>query len=217
MHDPLVEQYVVLLLTANKYVLLGDRDPNTFGLLGYCLEKMGNVVPAEMAYMEALAGDPTNGDWMEGLLRIYIQGKQVARAESLVKNLIKARPTEARFWLTYANILLVDHRKLEAIALLETAVGTGVAGVDEMNLLADLYAEQKLIPEAVAIYQKVLVPGSRAGRAEAPATCRGAGRRPPLAAGRGCPRQAAAAAHSPRRNHLPPDPSRHPGRTEEMG
>ena len=119
-----------------------------------------------MAYMQALSGDPTNGDWMEGLLRIYIQGKQIARAESLVKNLIKEHPKEARFWLTYANILLVDHRKLEAMALLETAVGTGVAGVDEMSLLADLYAEQKLIPEAVAIYQKILVP-LRTGRAQA--------------------------------------------------
>jgi tetratricopeptide (TPR) repeat protein len=163
----------VLYYTAEKFtdaipcfaqaVSLGDRDPNTFGLLGYSLEKMGNVVPAEMAYMQALAADPTNGDWMEGLLRIYIQGRQVERAESLVKNLIKASPTEARFWLTYANILIVDHRKLEAIALLETAAGTGVAGVDELNLLADLYAEQKLIPEAVAIYQKILVPAPELG------------------------------------------------------
>jgi tetratricopeptide (TPR) repeat protein len=147
----------------SKSVALGDREPVTFGLLGYCLEKMGNVVPAEMAYMQALAGDPTNGDWMEGLLRIYIQGKQNDRAGSLVRNLIKERPTEARYWLTYANILLADHRKLEAIALLEASAGTGVAGVDELNLLADLYAEQKLIPEAVAIYQKILVPAPELG------------------------------------------------------
>jgi tetratricopeptide (TPR) repeat protein len=150
------EKFTDAIPCFSKAVTLGDRDPNTFGLLGYCLEKMGNVVPAEMAYMQALSGDPTNGDWMEGLLRIYIQGKQIARAESLVKNLIKARPKEARFWLTYANILLVDRRKLEAIALLETCAGTGVAGVDELSLLADLYAEQKLVPEAVATYQKVL-------------------------------------------------------------
>jgi predicted Zn-dependent protease len=93
---------------------------------------------------------------MEGLLRIYIQGKQYGRAESLVKNLIKERPRETRYWLTYANILLEANRKLEAIAVLEAAVGTGVAGPDELNLLADLYAEQRLVPEAVAIYQRIL-------------------------------------------------------------
>ena len=157
------EKFTEAIPCFSKAVTLGDRDPNTFGLLGYSLEKMGNVVPAEMAYMQALSGDPTNGDWMEGLLRIYIQGKQIARAESLVKNLIKTHPKEARFWLTYANILLADHRKLEAMALLESAVGTVVAGVDEMNLLADLYAEQKLVPEAVAIYEKILVPSPELG------------------------------------------------------
>jgi predicted Zn-dependent protease len=156
----------VLYYTSDKFaqaipcfstaVTLGDRDPATFGLLAYCLERQGNIVPAEMAYMQALAGEPANPNWMEGLLRIYIQGKQYGRAESLVKNLIKERPKETRYWLTYANVLLEGNRKLEAIAVLEAAVGTGVAGPDELNLLADLYAEQRLVPEAVAIYQKVL-------------------------------------------------------------
>jgi tetratricopeptide (TPR) repeat protein len=155
----------ILYYTVNKFaeaipcfsqaVTLGDRDPTTFGLLAYCLERMGNVVPAEMAYMQALSGDPTSANWMEGLLRIYIQGKQYGRAESLVKNLIKEHPQEAKYWLTYANILLGENRKLEAIAILEASVGTGVAGLDELNLLADLYAEQGLVPEAVTIYQKI--------------------------------------------------------------
>ena len=146
-----------------KAVTLGDRDPATFGLLGYSLEQLGHVVPAEMAYMQALSGDPNNVDWMEGLLRIYLQGRQLARAESLLSNLIKGHPTETRYWLALANILLEQNRKLQAIALLEAAVGTGVAGPDELNLLGDLYAEQKLIPEAVAIYQKVLVPSPALG------------------------------------------------------
>ena len=156
----------VLYYTSDKFaqaipcfstaVTLGDRDPATFGLLAYSLERQGNIVPAEMAYMQALSGEPANPNWMEGLLRIYIEGKQYGRAESLVKNLIKERPKETRYWLTYANVLLEGNRKLEAIAVLEAAVGTGVAGPDELNLLADLYAEQRLVPEAVTICQKVL-------------------------------------------------------------
>jgi tetratricopeptide (TPR) repeat protein len=147
----------------SKSITLGDHEPSTFGLLGYCLERTGNLVAAEMSYMQAMAGDPTNGDWMEGLLRIYVLGKQYDRAESLVKNLIKGHPKEARFWMTYANILLARNKKLEAIAVLEASQGAGAAGVEELNLLADLYAEQQLIPEAVAIYQKVLVPSPQLG------------------------------------------------------
>jgi tetratricopeptide (TPR) repeat protein len=141
----------------SKAVELGDRDSSTFGFLGYSLQKEGDLVSAEMAYMQALSGDPGNADWKEGLLGICIEGKQFARAESLVKNLIKEKPDDTRYWLTYANILIAEGRKLEAIAILETAAGAGFANTEELTLLGDLYAEQNLVPEAAAIYQKVLV------------------------------------------------------------
>ena len=142
----------------SKAVTLGDKDPTTFGLLGYSLEQVGNIVSAEMAYMQALAGAPDNADWKEGLLRIYIQGRQFGRAEPLVKTLINEDPKATRFWLAYSNILLAQERRLEAAAVLEAAVGAGVAGPEELVLLGDLYAEQKLVPEALAIYARVLEP-----------------------------------------------------------
>jgi tetratricopeptide (TPR) repeat protein len=157
-------RYTEAIPCFSKAVVLGDRDPSTFGLLGFCLEKEGNVVSSEMAYMQALSGDPANSDWKEGLLRIYIEGKQFGRAESLVATLIKEKPTETRFWLTYSSVLLSQGRKIEAAVLLETAVGIGVAGAEEMLLLGDLYADQDLVAEAVAIYGKV--PGPERDRGE---------------------------------------------------
>lgn len=147
----------------SKAITLGDRETATFGLLGFSLEQTGNIVSAEMAYMQALASDPANGDWKEGLLRIYIQGRQYGRAEWLVKTLIKERPQENRFWLTYANILLADGRKLAALAVLEGCAGIGIAGTDELTLLGDLYAEQSLYPEALAIYARILKPAPETG------------------------------------------------------
>jgi tetratricopeptide (TPR) repeat protein len=147
----------------SKAVELGDRDSSTFGLLGYSLQKEGDLVSAEMAYMQALSGDPASVDWKEGLLQICIDGKQFTRAESIVKNLIKEKPDDSRYWLTYANILIAEGRKLEATVLLETASGAGVANVEELTLLGDLYAEQNMVPEAAAIYQKVLVPSPEIG------------------------------------------------------
>ena len=67
-----------------------------------------------MAYTQALAGDRANLDWKEGLLRIFVDGKQYGRAEPLVKNLIKVHPAEKRFWLTYASVLVAEGRKIEA-------------------------------------------------------------------------------------------------------
>jgi tetratricopeptide (TPR) repeat protein len=147
----------------SKAVVLGDREPSTFGLMGYCLERQDNPIAAEMAYMQALGGDPANSDWKEGLLRIYIAAKQYGRAEPLVRSLIKERPTEARLWLNYAGLLLADQRKLEAMAVLETAQAAGAAGPDEFALLGDLYAEQGLAAEAAAAYTKVLGPARARG------------------------------------------------------
>ncbi len=147
----------------SKAMSLGDRDPSTLGLLGYCLETQGDLVPAEAAYLQAASTDPTNTDWQEGLLRIYIKGKEYGRAEPLVRSLIKEKPTETALWLDYASILISDHRKLEAIAILETAEAAGAADPDEMSLLGDLYAEQGLAPEAAAAYAKLLGPARARG------------------------------------------------------
>jgi tetratricopeptide (TPR) repeat protein len=148
----------------SKAVELGDRDSTTFGLLGYCLQRNGDLVSAEMAYMQALGGDPANVDWKEGLLEICIGGKQFTRGESLVKNLIKERPTDTRYWLTYANILLSEDRKVDATVVLETAVNMGITSTDELTLLGDLYADQNLIPEAGAVYAKVLATAPEIGQ-----------------------------------------------------
>jgi len=139
----------------SKSVSLGDRDPTTFGLLGYSLEREGNLIAAEVAYMQALSGDPNKTDWQEGLLRLCMEGGQWVRAEGIARMLIKSRPTETRFWLVLANILQADNRKVDAMAVLETCVGAGVAGTEETLLLGDLYAEHGLGIEAAASYARV--------------------------------------------------------------
>jgi len=92
-----------------------------------------------------------------------VQGQQLVRAEAIARTLIKAKPAEARLWMILANVLLTGHRKLEAIAVLELAAGTGVASAEELVLLGDLYAEQKLNREALAIYTKLLKPEPATG------------------------------------------------------
>ncbi len=162
----------VLYYTSGRYadavpcfsqaVALGDREPVTFGLMGYCLEKEGNTVSAEMAYLQALNADPANTDWKEGLLRIYFDGRQFGRAEPLVRSLIKSKPAEARYWLDYAAILVAERRKVEAMVVLEEAATVGAAGPEEFSLLGDLYAEQNLAAQAIAVYGKI----QGAGRAQ---------------------------------------------------
>ena len=137
----------------SKAVVLGDHDSSTFGLLGYCLEKQGDLISAEMAYMQALSGEPSNSDWKDGLLRIYIAGKQYGRAEALIRTLVKEKPAEKQYWLSYVNILLTQSRKFEAAVILDTAASASLLGPEDLVLLGDLYAEQHLVSDAIRIYQ----------------------------------------------------------------
>lgn len=141
-----------------KSVALGDRDSMTLGLLGYSLERTQNTIAAEQAYIQAIAAAPGNGDWKEGLLRIYLDGRQYGRAESILRSLIGEKPTEARYWRSYAEMLVADRRKVEAMAVLEAAEAVGAAGPDEWTLLGDLFAEQNLARDATAAYKNVLQP-----------------------------------------------------------
>ena len=54
-------RYTEAVPCSSRAVVLGDREPLTFGLLGYSLEKEGNLVSAEMAYMQVWAVIPPIG------------------------------------------------------------------------------------------------------------------------------------------------------------
>jgi len=153
------EKYAEAAKCFSKTVSLGDRSPSTFGLLGYCLEKVGNSVGAEAAYLQAVAGDMEQTDWTEGLLRIYQDGRQFARAEPLVKQLLQVKPRDGRYWSAYANILVGMDRRLEAVACLETARSLGIADDAMLLFLGDLLSEQNLVPEALEAFAAV-GPGS---------------------------------------------------------
>jgi tetratricopeptide (TPR) repeat protein len=146
-----------------KAVALGDRDAGTFGLMGYCLAREGDPVAAEMAYLQALALAPENTDWVQGLVAIYQQSKQYARAEPLAKRLIQLKPQDGGSWLLYANLLLSQDEKVEAVAVLETASSMNIIDEDGLLLLGDLYAEQRFYPEATATYEKAMARDPKLG------------------------------------------------------
>jgi tetratricopeptide (TPR) repeat protein len=149
------ERYAEAVPCFTKAITLGGGEPRMFGLLGFCQFKAGNPLAAEAAYMQAYLLDSSNGDWIEGLLSSYLESRQFARAETLLRQLIRLRPRESRFWLLLGNVILSQERKLDAIAQLETAVSLEVLEPDGMMMLGDLYAEQKMHAEAVQTYQRL--------------------------------------------------------------
>ncbi len=140
----------------SQTIALGNRQAEIYGFIGYCLGKINNQYAAEAAYQQALAIEPFNVDWIEGILNLQLNSKQFDRVESLLKQLILIESRNEAHWLLYANVLVQLDRRVEAIGLLQTAVGLGLDNEDSLVMLGDLCAEQKFISEAMESYNSLM-------------------------------------------------------------
>jgi tetratricopeptide (TPR) repeat protein len=151
-----VERYPEAVTAFGKAVELGDATAETSGMLAYALQRTGNSVGAEMAYLRALSTAPEDADWIDGLGGLYIETRQYGRAEPLVRRLIELQPTEPRHWQDLAGLLLAQDRPTEAIVVLESARGLGVANEEMVVQLGDLYEQEHLHPEALGVYRDLI-------------------------------------------------------------
>ncbi len=151
-----MERYSEAIPCFTEVISLGNRDARTFGLLGYSLQRSGNPLVAEMAYMQALTSKPKDPQLIEGLLKLYLESGQTNRAEAMLKQLIRLNPGDGRNYLLYANTLYDDGRPLEAVIMLEVAAGLDRLDTDGVLFLANLYAEMDFHREAVSAYRRVI-------------------------------------------------------------
>jgi tetratricopeptide (TPR) repeat protein len=157
------ERYADAVPCFTKAITLGDMQARLYGLLAFSLLKSGSPVASEFAYMQAYTLDPANVDWIQGLLSAYLDAKQYASAETLLRKLVTLKPRETRFWMTLANVLVNESRKLDAAATLETAASLGLLDADGREVLGDLYTELELYPEAVSVYSALATTDPKLG------------------------------------------------------
>jgi tetratricopeptide (TPR) repeat protein len=73
----------------------------------------------------------------------------------LLKQLVRLKPKDSRFWLLLGNVVLSQDRPLDAIAQLEIAHSLGVLEPEGVLILGDLYASSDMNPEAVRVFQSI--------------------------------------------------------------
>lgn len=140
----------------SQAVELGDNTTDTLGLMAYALQRTGNPVAAEMAYLRALSAAPENVDWIEGLCGLYVESEQFARAESLARQLVRLQPREVRHWLQLAGTLIARERRSDAAIVLESARALQIANTELLLQLGDLYAQQLFTAEAALAYREAM-------------------------------------------------------------
>lgn len=157
------ESYADAIPCLSKAIELGDSEARTLGVLAFCLREEGNYIASEMCYMQAVAVEPQNSDWTEGLLAIALDTEQYARAEAYVRQLLKQKPEAREKWMLLASLLVKQGRRVEATAILETASSLDYADTEGLLLLGDLCAELHLNNEAITAYSKAISSGTDQG------------------------------------------------------
>jgi tetratricopeptide (TPR) repeat protein len=138
-----------------KVTATGDRDVQTLSLLAYCMDRTGRPIGAEMNYVQALGIDPDHIDSLRGLMSMSFNNGQHARAEELLKQLIRLDPKDRQNWTTYGSLLIAQDRPIEAIGLLESAAALDFVDNAGLILLCDLYTEQGFQVEASRAFERL--------------------------------------------------------------
>src|SRR5690606_28380075 len=95
------------------------------GQLAYLNLTLYGPFSAISEYQQAMALEPDNIQWQQGLLAALTQAKMYEAAEALLQDLLAKRPTAADLWLNQAALALHQNEFQQALASLEMAILLG--------------------------------------------------------------------------------------------
>lgn len=137
-HADLAQLYMLTdrPLLAREYfanaVAFGANEAHIHGQLGYLNLTHFGPYSAIAAYEQAMALEPENGQWQQGLLASLSQARMYQSAEALIEDLLARRPEEPDLWLNKAAIAMEQDDIAEALASMEMAL---LLGDDDRNNL----------------------------------------------------------------------------------
>ncbi|TMO67802.1 tetratricopeptide repeat protein [Pseudoalteromonas aurantia] len=134
-----------------RAVELGAKEAEVYGQLGYLNLTQYGPFSAITAYQQALAIEPDNKQWQQGLFISLTQAKMFDAAQALLTDLITKEPDNSQFWLDQAVLQLEQSRNAEALASLEMAILLGDKRVNNLKIAAQLHLQRDSFPRAVEL------------------------------------------------------------------
>lgn len=135
---------------------LGGNDALSYGLLGYAYSSVENHLSAESAYRMAILLDSATLDWKMGLARSLFKQQCYAEAVALCKQLIEKHPGRADLWLLQANAYIGLKKPIKAAEVFELVDHLGKSTAKSLNMLGDIYVNEKLYEMAVNSYIRAM-------------------------------------------------------------
>lgn len=164
-HSDLGQLYLIRedFAAARKYfanaVAYGSNEAIIHGQLAYLNLTLHGAISAISEYQQALALEPENPQWQQGLLAALSQSKMYEATQAYIKELIQKRPDDPQIWLNQATIALQMDNKELALASLEMAILLGDDGDGNLKTAAQLHLQLKSHDRAIELMEKSLAKG----------------------------------------------------------
>lgn len=125
-----------------KAVAFGANDAVIHGQLGYLNLTHFGPYTAISEYQQALAIEPDNSQWQQGLLAALSQAKMFESAQALITELLAKEPENIDLWLNKAALAMEQGATEEALSSMEMALLMG--DQDRVNLKATVQLHLQL-------------------------------------------------------------------------
>jgi len=136
-----------------KATEVAPQSPKGYAALGRLRASQKRLSEAERLYEQALNRDPNYFDAMQGLVSIYMQQKQPAKALARLNAQIAKTPSNSAYYLLQ-GMVLIDTKDLEkAEAALQKAGELNKNNFDALLLLAKVQNLRGSVDQAVAGYE----------------------------------------------------------------
>ncbi|HXJ56718.1 MAG TPA: tetratricopeptide repeat protein [Verrucomicrobiae bacterium] len=150
------DQYDAAIKPLTRTIGLGGGDSKVFGLLGFAYLNQDRASSAEAAYAQAVALEPENMDFRQGLLKSAVATANYDHALALLEELMKQLPERTNLWSLQANIYVKKEQPAKAAISLEILRRLGGATPKDLYLLGDLYMTQEARDLAVSAYMEAI-------------------------------------------------------------
>ncbi len=155
-------EFDIAILGASKVISLGGGDGILWGILGLGHFKKDRPLSAESAFRMAMALDPANGKWKQGLAESFFAQERYLDAIALLEELLREQPDSAELWLAQGRAYANVENFARAAENFEVVDQLGGATAETLGLLGAIYAKQELFTLSAAAFVRAFEKDRRA-------------------------------------------------------
>lgn len=150
------EQYKLARHHFSEAIAFGSNDAMVHGQLAYLNLKLHGAFSAITSYQQAMALQPEEVQWQQGLLIALSEAKMYESAQALLSQLIEKNPADKELWLNQAVLAINSNNMKQALASIEMAILLGDDTDNNLKTAAQLHLQMHSYDRALVLISKHL-------------------------------------------------------------